>query len=375
MQYSTAFAKWVMEILNVPHAEPIATTSLPTEKQLEILTTLYREVFGTSPTEQTALKGDASSRCLYRFRTGNNSVIGVYGPNQSENNAFLSFTNTFHRMHLPVPLLLIANETGYLYLLEDLGDETLFKKLIRLREAESGRFPYATVTTDYEEAVTVLTEFQIQAGTQIDRTVCYQGDVFDEAAWNRDLAYFLDKFAELLSPGFTERTHVESEFIYLLKILSDYPNKHFLYRDFQSRNIMVTSNGLRFLDYQSGRLGNVAYDITSLLFDARADLPKDFRLQMFELHTKLMVESGIPETELRSAFLPFSLLRILQALGSYGNNGICNGHREHLASIPFGLRNALSVIAEDKRLSGTLQSLTDLLRRIAQEKSWEQVKS
>ena len=344
---------------------------ISSDRQLEILSDLFRNFFGRPPTTRTALKGDASSRCLYRLQSGEQSAIGVYGPNRNENRAFLSFTKTFLQLGLPVPKLFLETENGFAYLLEDLGDETLFHKLIQARNAHDGSFPFVAVQNDYESAIATLVEFQMKAGQAIDRSLCYQGDVFDDAAWKRDHIYFLDKFAELFSPAFSERCEVEDELAEHRKLLSEFPCDRFLYRDFQSRNMMVTTNGLRFLDYQSGRIGYVAYDIASLLYDARADLPDGFRRTLFSEYVRLLLPYGYSHSQLSSAFAPFALLRILQALGSYGNNGICNGHREYLTAIPFGLRNALSVIDNDLQLKPRTHVLRDLLQRLSEERNWE----
>ncbi|MDP8206315.1 MAG: phosphotransferase [Candidatus Electryonea clarkiae] len=341
--------------------------------QQAVLEELSASSLGIRPTSILKLKGDASLRTIYRISGGDRSIIGVYGPDLSENKAFIKFTRTFLKLDLPVPELFSVHDSGYYYLLEDLGDLTLFDHLLQLRDGTGLQFPRNEIACHYYEAVEQLVRFQVMGANEIDYSYCYQHDAFSEESWIFDHNYFIDCFAKVLLPGYQKWDIVENELAKHRKLLIPYPQKYFLYRDFQSRNIMVAEN-LKFIDYQSGRRGAVSYDIASLLYDARADLPGDFMHELLELHIEGICDNTeMTADELHSAFAPFALMRVLQALGAYGNLGILKGRSEYLESIPYGLRNCLALLHDDERLR-KLESLSDLLYRIQEERAWENIK-
>lgn len=346
--------------------------ALPIPEHESLLRRLFRRHTGEKWVITQRLKGDGSQRAIYRlFDKSESSIIGVIGPNREENDAFLSFTRTFQALSLPVPEILCEDPEKRGYLLEDLGDETLFRRLHKHREALGGVFPREEVRPLYRRAVKWLVKFQLRAAEKLDFSKCYQGAEFDEEAWLRDQRYFLHYLVETLFGRDLPREELDGDLASLRLILSSIPRNAFLYRDFQSRNIMVTPRGLVFIDYQSGRRGAVSYDIASLLLDGRANLPPDFRRELLELHTRLIArESGQRAESLLLAFAPYALMRTLQALGAYGNLGIKQGKAHFLQSIPYGLENALDLLENDESLSA-LRTLRDVLAKIREEKRWE----
>ena len=341
-----------------------------TQKYIEAaLCSAFENFIGGKPEVIAKLMGDASARSIYRLSAGEIRAMGVFGPDLLENRAFLGFTRTFRRLNLPAPEIYWQAPDRRYYLLEDLGDITLFRKLVELR-AGGDDFPREAIAGDYREAVRWLAKFQMEAADEIDYNLCYQTAEFDNSAWEADQRYFLECFVKALLPGFKRSSGLEREFREHRKLLEKFPRCAFLYRDFQSRNIMVTPTGLRFIDYQAGRKGFPAYDIAALVYDARACLPQGFREELISLHAE-SVGSEIPggKDSLLEAFNLFALLRILQALGSYGNNGILKGKKEYLASIPLGLCNALGLLSSDPRLK-KFTLLYEILSRINTEKNW-----
>ncbi len=336
---------------------------------VEVLARLFSEFTGSVPVTITRLKGDASMRSIYRLSNYNQSAIGVFGPNLRENAAFIGFTKSFLRLGFPVPELYHLHKSVICYLLEDLGDVTLFARLMALRLSDHGEFPRMQVIPFYISAVEQLIQFQLRSLEKINTSLCYQTQNFDSTAWKIDHDYFLICFVDTLLPHYAKRKQIEVELAIHREMLESYSRKHFLYRDFQSRNIMITRKGLKFIDYQSGRNGALMYDIASLLYDARADLPQDFRAEVFQYYVNVICHHrASTEKELRDGFAPYALLRVLQALGSYGNIGIIRGNPDYIAAIPYGVRNALELLKSDSRLS-TFSELIHFFKQIQENQS------
>jgi len=335
---------------------------------IETVKSIFTHHFGIKPDTIVQLKGDASTRQIYRLKYADKSIIGIYGPNKAENRAFLAFTYSFHNIGLPVPQILYSDEEAGIYFLKDLGDETLFSRLNRLRNENSGIFPRRQVENYYHQALEYLARFQIKGAEIIDFSLCYQTSAFDYDAWKIDHDYFLNCFIDIFVPQAVSRQALEETLKAHREMLEPFTGGLFLYRDFQSRNIMLMEDQLYFLDYQSGRRGHPCYDLASLIYDARADLPDDFRQELMELLLRrISSETYISTNEMREAFPLFALLRILQALASYGNNGVKKGRTEYLTAIPYALENALNLLEDNPALK-KLTALYDVLTEIKNSK-------
>src|SRR5687768_7112300 len=202
------------------------------------------------------------------------SVVGVLGPEPEENRAFLSFSRTFRALGLPVPEVLAADEPEGVYLVEDLGDTTLFQALTARRAEEPGPFP-ASMVPVYRRVLAALPRFQVEGGRAIDFSLAHPRAAFDRRSMLWDLAYFKYHFLKLADVPFHE-ARLEEDFDALVALLLEADARHFLYRDFQSRNVMLRADAAGvlqpwFIDYQGGRRGALAYDVASLLYDAKAE--------------------------------------------------------------------------------------------------------
>ncbi len=262
--------------------------------------------------------------------------MGAFGPDPAENRAFLSLSRHFRGAELPVPEIFTEDPAAGVYLQEDLGDTTLFAFLSACREP--GEFPSDAVPL-YEQAVRILPRFQIEAGRTLDYSVCYPRATFDERSILWDLNHFKYYFLRLAKIPFHEQ-ELEDDFHRFSAFLLETGQEHFMYRDFQSRNIMVQSDRLRFIDYQGGRRGPLQYDIASLLYDAKADVPPELRERLLEAYLdEAQAVGGISKEPFRRHFPAYVLVRILQALGAYGLRGFHERKAHFLQSIPFALKN------------------------------------
>jgi aminoglycoside/choline kinase family phosphotransferase len=305
---------------------------------MEILKQLFERHFGAPPTRIHPLQGQlgGSGRNIIRLSNEQHSAIGIRYDVREENLAFLSFSRHFHRHGLPVPEIYAEDLDRGAYLEEDLGDLTLFEFLSHDREGEKVA---PAVIEAYRQAVTVLPRFQIEAGCDLDYSVCYPRGSFDRQSIMWDLNYFKYYFLRLAGIPFNEQA-LEDDFDSLTTFLLSAPADYFLYRDFQSRNIMLLDGLPFFLDYQGGRKGALQYDIASLLYDAKADLPPALRQQLLDLYIGMV--SGLIRLD-REAFLhhyyAFVYVRILQALGAYGFRGFYERKSHFLQSVPYALKN------------------------------------
>jgi hypothetical protein len=199
------------------------------------------------------------------------------------------------------------------------------------------------------------------AGRDLNYKVCYPRSSFDRQSIAWDLNYFKYYFLRLAGVPFNEQA-LELDFSRLTKLLLAAPHDYFLYRDFQSRNVMLRDGNPWFLDYQGGRKGALHYDIASLLYDGKADLPPALRQQLLEHYLDSL--AGYIDLD-RDAFMEhyyaYVYVRILQALGAYGFRGFYERKAHFLQSVPYALKN-LRWLAHNVRLPVALPSLLDALQ-------------
>src|SRR5262245_169411 len=287
---------------------------------MDVLRRLFEQHFRSQVGRIEPLQGElgGSGRKIIRLANEKRSAIGILYDVREENVAFLECSSHFRRHGLPVPEIYAEDLNHGAYLEEDLGDTTLFEFLSKNRRGESIT-PQAVEA--YRKVVTVLPRFQIEAGRDLNYKVCYPCTSFDHQSIAWDLNYFKYYFLRLAGIPFNEQ-ELEDDFGRLTKFLLSTDRDYFLYRDFQSRNIMLREGQPFFLDYQGGRKGALQYDIASLLYDAKADLPPELRQQLLDHYLDRL--AGFIQLE-REVFMhyyyAYVYVRIMQALGAYGFRG------------------------------------------------------
>jgi len=305
---------------------------------IDILKQLFEQHFHAPASRIQPLQGElgGSGRKIIRLSGGNASAIGILYNVREENAAFLEFSRHFRRHKLPVPEIYGEDLSHGAYLEEDLGDTTLFEFLSKHR---SGDNISGEAVEAYRKVVALLPSFQVEAGRDLNYAVCYPRDSFDRQSISWDLNYFKYYFLRLAGIPFSEQA-LEDDFDRLTSFLLSAPRDYFMYRDFQSRNIMLNNGEPFFLDYQGGRKGALQYDIASLLYDAKADLPPELRQQLLDLYIETLsrfvkVERG----EFLHHYYAYVYVRILQALGAYGFRGFYERKAHFLQSVPYALKN------------------------------------
>ena len=312
----------------------------------ELLEGLYERQFGERPHTLVRIAADGSQRTYLRLSGPRATVIGAVGPDPDENRAFLSFSRSFRGIGLPVPAILAVDEAAGAWLEEDLGDTTLFSALSAARAAggPDDGFP-ASMVPVYERVVATLPRFQIEGGRVADFRCAYPRAAFDRQSMLWDLNYFKYHFLKLAHIPFNEQ-RLENDFAALADFLLGADTSHFLYRDFQSRNIMLRDGAPWFIDYQGGRRGAPHYDIASLLYDAKADIPEVVRERLLGHYLTAFARlSPVDETAFRAHYRGYVLIRIMQAMGAYGYRGFYERKVRFLQSVPYAARNIERIVA------------------------------
>ncbi len=305
---------------------------------MDVLKQLFEQHFRAPATRVQPLAGHlgGSGRNIVRLANDQSTAIGILYGVREENVAFLEFSKCFRRHGLPVPEIYAEDLKNGAYLEEDLGDVTLYDFLSQNRAGDNIA---PEVVEAYRKVVEVLPRFQVEARLDIDYKVCYPRASFDRQSIAWDLNYFKYYFLRLAGIPFNEQA-LEKDFARLAKFLLQADREYFLYRDFQSRNVMLVDGNPFFLDYQGGRKGALQYDIASLLFDSKADLPPQLRQQLLD-HYLDTLAGFIPLD--RDAFLhhyyAYVYVRMMQALGAYGFRGYYERKPHFLQSVPYALKN------------------------------------
>jgi aminoglycoside/choline kinase family phosphotransferase len=334
---------------------------------MDVLKKLFEQHFHSPVGVVQPLRGQlgGSGRNIIRLANDKFSAIGILYEVREENVAFLEFSKHFRRHGLPVPEIYAEDLRHGAYLEEDLGDTTLFEFLSKNRVGEN--IAPAAVEA-YRKVVAVLPRFQIEVGRDLNYKVCYPRASFDRQSITWDLNYFKYYFLRLAGISFNEQA-LEDDFGRLTKFLLTAGRNYFLYRDFQSRNVMLRDGHPLFLDYQGGRKGALQYDIASLLYDAKADLPPELRQQLLDHYIDTL--AGFIKIE-RGVFMrhyyAYVYLRIMQALGAYGFRGFYERKAHFLQSVPYALKNVRWLLQHVK-LPIALPTLIDAFKRmVASEK-------
>jgi aminoglycoside/choline kinase family phosphotransferase len=324
---------------------------------MDVLKRLFEEHFQLPAEHVHPLQGQlgGSGRAIVRLAGGQFSVIGILYPVREENVAFLEFSRHFRRHGLPVPEIYAEDLSQGAYIEEDLGDTTLFEFLGANRTVADVA-PAAIEA--YRKVVAMLPRFQVQAGRDLNYKVCYPRASFDRQSIAWDLNYFKYYFLRLAGVPFSEQA-LEHDFARLTKFLLSASHEYFLYRDFQSRNIMLRDGQPFFLDYQGGRKGALQYDIASLLYDGKADLPPELRQQLLDYYLESLGNYiSVDRDAFMEHYYAYVYVRIMQALGAYGFRGFYERKAHFLQSVPYALKN-LRWLAHHVKLPIALPALMD----------------
>ena len=299
------------------------------------LAELVRSI-GMVPVDIRPIAESGSSRKYYRIMTADASVIGTYNANVEENEAFFYLTEHFGNIDLPVPILLAVNGERNCYLQSDHGDETLFDHV--QRDLKSGSYSPETISL-YKKTLEQLVRFQMEGHRDLDYTKVYPTPCFDKSAVMDDLDYFKYYFVKPHAEIVFNETRLKAECNAFADFIGQAFSDAFMYRDFQSRNVMVDQDEPCFIDYQGGRKGPLQYDVVSLLYQVKAQMPQSLRDELLGQYKNALAAYLDPSSVDFDKYYPsFVYLRLLQVLGAYGFRGLIQKKAHFIESIPYALK-------------------------------------
>lgn len=307
------------------------------------LVSLFTEYTGKNNPDVEALPTSGSNRKYFRLKQGNISLIGVFGESVEENNAFIYLANHFHNKGLNVPEVVAVSDDKVFYLQQDLGDSILFDLI------KGGRL---TGVFSHEEkellhkTISKLAEFQTKGAEGLNFDVCYPLPEFNKRSIQWDLNYFKYNFLKTTGLEFSE-DQLEDDFEKIAENLLKDSSNSFMYRDFQSRNVIFLEGEPYFIDFQGGRKGPVYYDVASFLWQAKANFPSELRNELIQTYiTSLKKFQDVNASDFNENLRHYILFRTLQVLGAYGFRGYFEKKPHFIQSVPFALNN-LRELLED----------------------------
>lgn len=308
------------------------------------------------------LPQSGSDRIYFRtFTTGGPTYIATYNLNRKETITFVAFSRHFRQHGVPVPEICAVNEDETVYIQEDFGNTSLLNKL-----EEHGYTDY--VYQLFQQSLQQLAHMQIAGGATLNYDLCLTAKEFGKQAILSDLLYFKYYFLDTLKLPYDKQALLD-DFDGMSTYLTHTEHKHFMFRDFQSRNVMINEDNVHFIDYQGGMKGALQYDVASLLWQAKADLPDHWKnnlLNDYMNYIDAILEKPVQRSTFVSQYNGYVLIRLLQVLGAYGFRGLFERKAHFLISIPLALKN-LKWFLTNKEIGITIPEFSRVLLLIVEE--------
>ncbi len=313
------------------------------QNQIEIIQSLYKNWQGKEADSIEKIPQSGSDRVYFRVIDGNKNFIATYNLNIKENQTFIYFSNHFKSLNIAVPQVLYANEEQTAYLQEDVGNESLLERLEKIGHTEE-------LFSLFKKSLQQLARMQIIGDKNLDYNQCLTAKEFGKQAILSDLLYFKYYFLDTLQKPY-DKQQLLDDFETLSTYLSNTENKYFMFRDFQSRNIMLKNDEVNFIDFQGGMKGALQYDVASLLWQAKAQLSEEWKDKLLHFYIN-EINSLLPKPVDSNTFVSqyngYVLIRLLQVLGAYGFRGLFERKAHFLSSIPLALNNLKYFLANKK---------------------------
>ena len=329
------------------------------------ITSLFESWSGEKVKSIDPLPESGSYRRYYRIAGNKVSVLGAFNTDFRENDAFIYLANHLRQTGNRVPEVFTQDREKGIYLLEDLGNTTLLDYIQQQKTGEDGE---RKILLAYRKVLEAMPGLQVKSREGIDFTICYPRAEFEYQSMHWDLNYFKYCFLKPMKIGFDEQK-LENDFVTLIQFLLEARRESFMFRDFQSRNIMLHQDNFYFIDFQGGRKGPMQYDLASLLFESKTNLPHELKITLLEYYLDVF-EKEIPSFK-RDEFLRyyygFVYIRLMQAMGAYGFRGHIERKPLFLQSVPLAAQT-LQWLMNNTSLPVSLPCLSDVFQQIVDSK-------
>jgi aminoglycoside/choline kinase family phosphotransferase len=305
--------------------------------EIQAIVKLFESYAGKSFDNIEAMPLSGSNRKYYRLSIQGKTYVAVFNADLKENIAFIEYTKHFLKLGLNVPEIIAEDLHNDVYIIQDLGNSTLLSYISGYDDNNGSIGLSAESIEMYKKVLVQLPIIQVKGGKAVDYSVAYPRHSFDKQSMMWDLNYFKYYFLKLAQIPFDEQK-LEDDFQIFCDFLLKADSSHFLYRDFQSRNVMVFNGDPYFIDYQGGRKGALQYDIASILFEAKTSIPPEQREQLLEYYLhELSKQIKFNKIEFVNYYYGYVYIRIMQAMGAYGFRGLYEKKELFLQSIPKAL--------------------------------------
>jgi aminoglycoside/choline kinase family phosphotransferase len=313
------------------------------QEQIKIIHSLYKKWKGIEPKNIEKIPQSGSDRIYFKVQGEIETIIATYNLNVKENQAFIYFTNHFYQLGLAVPEVYIANDEQTAYLQKNVGSESLLERLEEKGYTEE-------VFNLFKTSLKQLAQIQVIGDKNFDYSQCITAKEFGKQAILSDLLYFKYYFLDTLQKPY-DKQQLLDDFEAIASYLSHTEHKYFMFRDFQSRNIMLENDEINFIDYQGGMKGALQYDVASLLWQAKAQLSEEWKDNLLGYYIE-EINQLLPKPVDKNIFISqyngYVLIRLLQVLGAYGFRGLFERKAHFLSSIPLALNNLKYFLANKK---------------------------
>lgn len=332
-----------------------------TDATVQIIEALFIQHFKTPFTAITKLPQSGSDRTYFRILNNDDSYIATFGLNVKENSTFINFSRHFKSNGLPVPDIFAVNDEYTVYIQQDLGTESLLDKL---EASGHNDYVYGLFCRSLEQ----LANIQIKGHEGLNYDWCLTAKEFGKQAILSDLLYFKYYFLDTLRLPYDKQAMLD-DFDALSTYLTRTEYKYFMFRDFQSRNIIIQNEEVFFIDYQGGMQGALQYDVASLLWQAKAELSNEWKHKLLDFYMDkidMLLDKPVDRTLFTSQFNGYVLIRLLQVLGAYGFRGLFERKAHFLTSIPLALKN-LRYFMKHQRTGIVLPEFERMLKLIVED--------
>lgn len=324
----------------------------------------FENHLGKKSSEFVTLAQSGSARVNFLAAAGTEKYIITYNENIPENESFLYYSQVFSDLSLNTPSILAVSEDRKMYIQEFLGQQTLSEVI-----AKEHLSP--TVKSLVKQTLEKLYQLQMQTQGKIDFSRTFEYENYDELPVIHDLYYFKNFVADFLELEYNKSTLLK-EFKKIAVLIENLKPKGIMIRDFQARNIMVNErNEVSFIDYQSAMKGPLMYDVISFLFQAKANFPDDFKLEMLDYYIE-QFENPETKVQLRNAVMPVQMMRFLQVLGAYGFRGLIQRKQHFMASLEQGIQN-ITQFADSWEEMKNYPELQKVIQQLTSEKAKQKI--